>query len=103
VAINRYPGARVAELAERLAHGAEVPAGCRVMLGNGSDELIDLLSVACDVPGATALAPLPSFVMYEMSARLRGRRFVGVPLTADFELDQAGMLAAIEQHRPALT
>jgi histidinol-phosphate aminotransferase len=46
VAITRYPGARVAELAERLAHWAEVPAGCRVMLGNGSDELIDLLSVA---------------------------------------------------------
>jgi histidinol-phosphate aminotransferase len=53
------------------------------------------------VPGATVLAPLPGFVMYEVSARLRGLRFVGVPLTADFELDQAGMLAAIEQHRPA--
>jgi histidinol-phosphate aminotransferase len=41
--------------------------------------------------------------MYEMSAKLRGLKFVGVPLTADFELDEAAMLAAIEQHRPALT
>jgi histidinol-phosphate aminotransferase len=41
--------------------------------------------------------------MYEMSARLRGMKFVGVPLTAEFELDEAAMLAAIEQHRPALT
>ena len=49
------------------------------------------------------LAPLPGFVMYEMSAQLRGLKFVGVPLTADFELDEAAMLAAIEQHRPALT
>jgi histidinol-phosphate aminotransferase len=73
------------------------------MLGNGSDELIDMLSVACDVPGAVLLAPLPGFVMYEMSARLRGLRFVGVPLTADFELDEDAMLAAIEEHRPALT
>jgi histidinol-phosphate aminotransferase len=41
--------------------------------------------------------------MYQMSAQLRGLNFVGVPLTADFELDEAAMLAAIEQHRPALT
>ena len=51
------------------------------MLGNGSDELISLLAMACDVPGATVLAPLPGFVMYEMSAQLQGLRFVGVPLT----------------------
>ena len=73
------------------------------MLGNGSDELISLLALACDVPGATILAPLPGFVMYEMSAKLQGLKFVGVPLTAVFELDEAAMLAAIEQHRPAIT
>ncbi len=103
VAINRYPGSRNADLAAALATHFGVPAGCKLMLGNGSDELIDMLSVACDVPGATVLAPLPGFVMYEMSARLRGLRFIGVPLTADFQLDAAAMLAAIEQHKPALT
>jgi histidinol-phosphate aminotransferase len=41
--------------------------------------------------------------MYEMSAKLQGLKFVGVPLTANFELDEAAMLAAIEQHRPAIT
>jgi histidinol-phosphate aminotransferase len=102
-AINRYPAQCVAELAEALAAYVQLPAGCKLIVGNGSDELIDILSVACDVPGATVLAPLPGFVMYEMSARLRGLTFVGVPLTADFELDEAAMLAAIEQHRPALT
>ncbi|MBA4178861.1 MAG: histidinol-phosphate transaminase [Leptothrix sp. (in: Bacteria)] len=103
VAINRYPGARIAELAAALARFVNLPAGQGLMLGNGSDELIDILSVACDVPGACVLAPLPGFVMYEFSARLRGLEFVGVPLTADFELDEAAMLAAIEQHRPAIT
>jgi histidinol-phosphate aminotransferase len=102
-AINRYPAQCVADLAEALAAYVQLPAGCKLIVGNGSDELIDILSVACDVPGATVLAPLPGFVMYEMSARLRGLTFVGVPLTADFELDEAAMLAAIEQHRPALT
>ena len=103
VAINRYPLGGVAELAAALTRFTDLPAGNRLMLGNGSDELIDILSAACDVPGATVLAPLPGFVMYEMSARLRGLNFVGVPLTAAFELDEAAMLAAIEQHRPAIT
>ena len=72
------------------------------MLGNGSDELISLLAMACDIPGASILAPLPGFVMYAMSAQLQGLAFHGVPLTADFELDEAAMLAAIAQHRPAI-
>jgi histidinol-phosphate aminotransferase len=79
-----------------------MPAGCALTLGNGSDELISMLALACDVPGATVLAPLPGFVMYAMAAQLQGLRFVGVPLTADFELDEASMLAAIAEHRPAL-
>jgi histidinol-phosphate aminotransferase len=103
VAINRYPGARQADLIAALGRHAQLPAGCKLMLGNGSDELIDLLSVACDVPGATVLAPLPGFVMYEMSAKLRGLRFVGVPLTGEFDLDEPAMLDAITTHRPALT
>ena len=103
VAINRYPGRCVADVVAALAAHVELPAGCRLMLGNGSDELISLLAMACDVPGASILAPLPGFVMSEMSARLQGLAFVGVPLTADFELDAAAMLAAIERHRPAIT
>ncbi len=103
VAINRYPTQCVADVVEALSRFVALPAGCKLMLGNGSDELISLLALACDVPGATILAPVPGFVMYEMSARLQGLNFVGVPLTADFELDAAAMLAAIERHRPAVT
>jgi len=103
VAINRYPAQCIADLVAALSRAVERPAGCKLIVGNGSDELIDILSVACDVPGATVLAPLPGFVMYEMSARLRGLKFVGVPLSADFELDEAAMLAAIDDHRPAIT
>jgi histidinol-phosphate aminotransferase len=103
VAINRYPGENVARVVEALSAHVELPAGCRLMLGNGSDELISLLAMACDRPGATVLAPLPGFVMYEMSARLQGLNFVSVPLTESFELDLPAMLAAIQTHRPAIT
>jgi histidinol-phosphate aminotransferase len=41
--------------------------------------------------------------MYAMSAQLQGLAFHGVPLTSDFELDEAAMLEAIERHRPAIT
>ena len=103
VAINRYPVGCVGDVIAALSTYVKLPAGCKLMLGNGSDELISLLALACDLPGASILAPVPGFVMYEMSARLQGLRFVGVPLTPRFELDEAAMLAAIEAHRPAIT
>lgn len=101
--LNRYPGDGVAQLQQALARYVDMPAGCAVVLGNGSDELISLLALACAQPGAKVLAPVPGFVMYAMSAQLQGLDFVGVPLTPDFALDEAAMLAAIAEHRPSIT
>ena len=101
--INRYPGERIGLLQQALAQYVDVPAGCQLMLGNGSDELISLVSLACAQPGAKVLAPLPGFVMYAMSAQLQGLEFIGVDLTADFALDVPAMCAAMAQHRPAIT
>jgi histidinol-phosphate aminotransferase len=102
VALNRYPAERGDVLRAELAKHAHMPEGCDIMLGNGSDELISLLTLAADVPGNVVMAPLPGFVMYEMSAKLQGLEFVGVPLTPDFELDGPAMLAAVREHQPAL-
>jgi histidinol-phosphate aminotransferase len=103
VALNRYPGGRVNDLRRALAaHAQACRAGYDLMLGNGSDELISLLAMACDVPGASILAPLPGFVMYAMSAQLQGLKFIGVDLTPDFELDERAMLAAIKEHQPSM-
>ena len=102
LALNRYPDGRVNDLRTALAEHAGMPEGFDIMLGNGSDELISLLAMACDVPGASILAPVPGFVMYAMSAQLQGLAFHGVPLTADFELDEAAMLAAIAEHKPSI-
>ncbi|ROZ77520.1 histidinol-phosphate transaminase [Ramlibacter sp. WS9] len=102
LALNRYPGDRVNALRAALAAHAAMPEGFDIMLGNGSDELISLVAMACDVPGASILAPVPGFVMYAMSAQLQGLKFIGVPLTADFELDEDAMLGAIAEHRPAV-
>jgi len=100
--LNRYPGERINDLRRALAEYARMPEGFEIMLGNGSDELISLIAMACDVPGACILAPEPGFVMYAMSAKLQGLKFVGVPLTSDFELDEAAMLDAIARHQPSV-
>ncbi len=102
VALNRYPPADPRAFKTRLAQAIGLPAGQALMLGNGSDELIHLVIQACAKPGATVLSPWPSFVMYEMSSRFDGCRFVGVPLASDFSIDRGTLLAAIAAHRPAV-
>jgi len=102
LALNRYPGERIDELRAALAVHAGMPEGFELMLGNGSDELISMIAMACDVPGAGILAPVPGFVMYAMSAQLQGLKFTGVPLTADFELDERAMLEAMARDRPSV-
>ncbi|MES2584004.1 MAG: histidinol-phosphate transaminase [Pseudomonadota bacterium] len=109
LALNRYPDGRVNDLRHALAAYAQMPEGFDIMLGNGSDELISLLAMACDVAAdpvtgkkPVIVAPLPGFVMYAMSAALQGLDFVGVPLTPDFELDETAMLATIAEQQPAI-
>ncbi len=102
VAINRYPVTCVADVRAALSQYAGVPAGYDVLLGNGSDELITMLSMVLDLPGATVLAPMPSFVFYEMAAKQQGLRFVGVDMKPDFQLDMPAMLEAIRVNQPAL-
>jgi len=102
VAVNRYPGKRIDDLKQAIALHTGMPEGYSLMLGNGSDELISLLSLACQMPGASVLAPEPGFVMYAMSAKLQGLTYIPVSLRDDFELDEAAMSAAIAQHQPAI-
>ena len=102
LAINRYPVPSYSDLKQKIAQRLAVPAGCDLILGNGSDELISLLAIATARPGAVVLSAWPSFVMYDLSARFAGSRFVGVPLRADFSLDTLAMLAAIAEHQPAV-
>ncbi|HEX7643560.1 MAG TPA: histidinol-phosphate transaminase [Burkholderiaceae bacterium] len=103
VALNRYPVPSYAALKAAICAKLGVPAGYDVVLGNGSDELIAMLSTMCAKPGARVLAPVPGFVMYAMSARFAGMEFVGVPLKADLTLDTDAMLTAIAEHKPAIT
>ncbi len=101
-AINRYPDAAATTLKARLRATMEIPEGMDILLGNGSDEIIQILALAIAKPGATILGLEPSFVMYKMIAAFAGVPYIGVPLRPNFSLDVDAILAAITVHQPAL-
>ncbi|MFC5459913.1 histidinol-phosphate transaminase [Massilia niabensis] len=102
--LNRYPRGSYATLKAKVCDKLGIPAGYDVMLGNGSDELIQIVTttVANQKRRATVLAPVPAFVMYSRAAQFAGADFVGVKLKKDFSLDMEAMLAAIALHQPAV-
>jgi len=102
VPINRYPDGGGDALRAALRRAFAIPDEFGLILGNGSDELIQIITATLAGPDAVMLAPEPSFVMYRMNALHSGMRYVGVSLKPDFGLDRAAMLAAIEREHPAL-
>jgi histidinol-phosphate aminotransferase len=100
--INRYPDFAAAGLKAGLRRVLEVPDGMEIMLGNGSDELIQMVILATARPGAVVLGVEPSFVMFRLITAFAGARYVGVDLRDDFSLDIEQTLAALERERPAV-
>ena len=100
--INRYPDPSAQQLKADICKVVSLPSGIDVLLGNGSDEIIQILTLALAKPGAVLLSVEPSFVMYKMIAAFAGMDYVGVPLAEDFSLDLTVTLAAIEREQPAL-
>ena len=88
VEVNRYPDPECVELKSKLRHYLEIPGGCEILLGNGSDELIQILAMLVGGPGRVFLSPAPSFSMYQQICIATGTEFVGVPLGADFSLNR---------------
>ncbi len=100
--INRYPDPQAFKLKNALRAAMAIPGELAILLGNGSDEIIQLIMTAMAKPGTTVLSVEPAFVMFKMIATFCGLRYVGVPLTADFEIDTDATLAAIHKHQPAV-
>ena len=100
--INRYPDAGAHQLKSEIRRVSNLPPGMDILLGNGSDEIIQLLAIAVARPGAVLLSVEPSFVMYKMIATFVGMKYVGVPLGEDFSLDRKAILDAIQREQPAL-
>ncbi len=102
VEINRYPDPRACATQRQIREAFGIPGRWSLMLGNGSDELIQILMMAIAAPGGSVLAPGPTFVMFRNIAGWLGLPYHEVPLDPGFELDLAAMSSAIDTHRPRL-
>jgi histidinol-phosphate aminotransferase len=102
VELNRYPDPAAPKLRELIARKMGVPPGMEVLLGNGSDDLIQIVTLALARPGAVMMYPGPTFVMYAMNATYFGMRAVQAGLRDDFSLDAGAFLTAMREHKPAL-
>ena len=102
VEVNRYPDPEASKVKTALRHCFGLDERTAIMLGNGSDEIIQILAQVLGGSGRTILSVEPGFVMYKMISVFTGSHYVGVPLTSEFEIDTAATLAAIAEHQPAL-
>jgi histidinol-phosphate aminotransferase len=102
LALNRYPAPSPQKLREALALRMRVPQGMAVLLGNGSDELIQMLILALARPGAAMMFPSPTFVMYAMGATFSGMKAIPVPLREDFSFDADAFIVRMQAENPAL-
>ena len=102
VELNRYPEPSGRELRALIARKMALPPGMELLLGNGSDDLIQIVTLALARPGAVMMYPAPTFVMYSMNAVLSGMKAVPVPLREDFSFDAGAFIARMRAERPAL-
>jgi histidinol-phosphate aminotransferase/imidazoleglycerol-phosphate dehydratase/histidinol-phosphatase len=94
--VNRYPEPQPAKLKAALAalYGVQPP---NLVVTRGADDAIDMLMRAYCRPGTDAVAVCtPSFSAYAHFVRLQGARLIEAPLTADFDFDAEGFLAAVK-------
>lgn len=98
---HRYPPFRDRILRDALAERLGVERGA-ILVGNGSNELLQALFTACLGPRRTLLLPEPTFSLYRQMALLARGRAVAVPLTETFAYDGRALLRAVEREAPAV-
>jgi histidinol-phosphate aminotransferase len=100
--LNRYPDPEAKQLKQKLQQVMQVPEHCDILLGNGSDEIIQMLATVVADENVSIMSFDPGFVMYKLIADYTGIEYIGVPLKDDFSIDMAKARYAIEQHEPAI-
>jgi histidinol-phosphate aminotransferase len=96
--IFRYPRPNSPDLTVALGKHLNLPQD-RFVVGNGSDEIIDLLIRVLARPGQDNIVIFdPSFSIYRLQARLCGVELVQIPLNADFSFPFSQLLAKVNQN-----
>jgi histidinol-phosphate aminotransferase len=94
--VGLYPDAQCSALRTAIAArtGAEVQ---QVVVGNGSENLLEILCQAFLQPGDRVVTLLPSFGLHEIYPRMMGARVHMLPVTSALEFDVDAWVAALSQ------
>ena len=99
--VNRYPEADPSPLKDTLRSLMDIPDEFGILLGNGSDELIQLLALACSKDDLI-MSFEPSFVMYELVSKYVNLEYFGVQLDSNFDINLSDALLIIEREKPKI-
>lgn len=101
--INRYPDSQARVVKQCLRNFMSIPESLSIMLGNGSDELIQIICMAMRGHNRSFLSTAPGFVMYQMITEILDTEFIAVPLNKeDFSINPDVMLKTIQEYQPAI-
>jgi histidinol-phosphate aminotransferase len=99
--LNEYPDGSSYQLTQMLSWHYGIPAE-QIVIGNGSNELIDLIASTCLEPGDNAVYGWPSFIVYRSAAQIAGAEYREIPVAADGAFDLDALLAAIDERTKLL-
>lgn len=95
---HRYPEFTPADLLERLAARHSWTAE-GVLVGNGSNELIQAALAVTVGADTTVVSAVPTFALYRLLTGVNGGRFTGVPLGGDYAYDVAALIRAAREQQ----
>ncbi|MGJ7920927.1 histidinol-phosphate transaminase [Neobacillus sp. LXY-4] len=94
--LNRYPDANATYLKNKIAQRFGLTEG-NLIITNGADELITLISETFLEPGDEIIVPSPSFSEYDFGANLMGANVVAVPLSEDFQFNIKDIISSVTE------
>lgn len=101
-AVNRYPDPQQTALKTLISNQKNVPTN-QILLGNGSDEVLDLIFRAFCEPNQDSILSLPpTYGMYNVLANLNAIENIQVPLASNFELEVDKILANVKTNTKLL-
>ena len=100
--LNRYPDADCINLRKKLRSKHKLENKFDIIIGNGSDELIQLICLTFLKKENVIMSPSPSFSMYQKISKVLGLKFKEVPLRKDFSLDVNLILEKMNEFNPAI-
>lgn len=96
--LNRYPDPYQRQLKEKIANWKGMSSE-NLILGNGSDEIIDLIMRAFGEPKQDSVLTFsPTYGMYSVSAEINGLEYISIPLKEDFSIDLDLMIENIKDN-----